>query len=211
MVASAAIFRMHGPASRANGPDPMVPSQVPARPAIAPGRTAALGGHVSCCEHGPDDQDREHSGNNRHGPKGQNGSAPEWRQRPRDRRLPLPSCLVPCTVPEAVRALARSHQPLRDTTRFRASGAARQTRALDPRFVGGTLGRIGVLPTGTRALPAPPQGPSLVPAGGWARDGRPGRPSREDCLVPVQALALVVRAKFREARRPTPVSDWGPP
>ena len=69
---------------------------------------------------------------------------------------------------------------------------------------------IGVLHTWTRALHYHPHGHYLVPAGGWARDGRQWRPSREDFLVPVKALSIVFRAKFCDALRKTPVFDCVP-
>ena len=210
MVEIAAIFRMHGPESRAKVNDPMLPSHGQAMQAIDQCRTEALGGHVYFCAHGQDSQYSYHSCKNRHGPKCQNGSAHEWRQRPRDMLLPVPDFLVTFTWPDAVRELARSTQKLLYNTLFRASAAALQKLALDPRFVGGTIGMIGVLHTWTRALHDHPPGHYLVPAGGWARDGRQWRPSRADFLVPVKALSLVCRAKFRDALRKTPVFDGVP-
>jgi hypothetical protein len=56
MVELAALVRRQGPASRAKGQDQMLPSPVPAMEASEPCRTDALGGHVSCCAHGQDDQ-----------------------------------------------------------------------------------------------------------------------------------------------------------
>jgi hypothetical protein len=210
MVESAEICRMHGPEDRAQCNDQRWPSHVQARPAIEPCRTEERGGHVYCCEHGHDYQSSEHACKNRHGPQGPHGAAQEWRHRPRHMRLPGPDCLVTCTLPEAVRELARRHQQLRDNPLVRASAAALQQLAAAPRCVGGTLGMIGVLHPWPRARHDHPQGHSLGPAGGWARDGRQGRPSRQDCLVPVKALSLVFRATFREALRKTPVFDRVP-
>jgi hypothetical protein len=109
-----------------------------------------------------------------------------------------------------LRDLARRHPKLLDNTRFRASAAALQPLAHDPRFVGGTIGRIGVVPTWTRALHSHPHGHSLVPAGGLACEGRQWLPARADFLVPVKALAVGLRAQFREALRQPPVVDRGP-
>ena len=60
--------------------------------------------------------------------------------------------LVTCTVPEQLRALTRSHQKTIYNILFRTSSEALQTLALDPRFVGGRIGMIGVLHTWTRDL-----------------------------------------------------------
>jgi Putative transposase len=127
-----------------------------------------------------------------------------WLHRQQERLLPVPYCLVTFTLPDAWRELARSHQKLLDNTLFRASAAALQTLAHDPRFVGGTIGMIGVLHTWTRALHYHPHVHYLVPAGGLACEGRQWLPARADFLVPVKALSVVFRAKFREALRKTP-------
>jgi Putative transposase len=124
--------------------------------------------------------------------------------------LPVPYFLVTFTLPDTLRELARSHQKLRYNTLFRASAAALQKLARDPRFVGGTIGLIGVLHTWTRALHDHPPVHYLVPAGGLARDGRQGLPSRGDFLGPVPALSSVCRAKCREALRNPPVFDLVP-
>jgi endogenous inhibitor of DNA gyrase (YacG/DUF329 family) len=210
MVEIAEIFRIHGPEYRAKFKDQMLPSHVQAMEAIEHCRTEALGGHVYFCEHCQDYQYSYHSCKNRHCPTCQNGSAHDWLQRQRDMLLPVPYFLVTFTLPDTLRELARSNQKLLYNTLFRASAAALQKLALDPRFVGGTIGMIGVLHTWTRALHYHPHVHYLVPAGGLARDGRQWLPSRGDFLVPVQALSIVFRAKFRDALRKTPVFDLVP-
>lgn len=52
MVEWAAIVRRYGPASRAKYQDRLLPSHLAAMEAMAPCRTAALGGHVSPCIEG---------------------------------------------------------------------------------------------------------------------------------------------------------------
>lgn len=210
MVELAQIFRMHGPAYRAKFKDQMLPSHVRAMKAIEHCRTEALGGHVYFCEHCQDYQYSYHSCKNRHCPTCQNGSANEWLQRQQEMLLPVPYFLVTFTLPDALRELARSHQKLLYNTLFRASAAALQTLAHDPRFVGGTIGMIGVLHTWTRALHYHPHVHSLVPAGGLACEDRQWLPARADFLVPVKALSVVFRAKFRDALRKTPLFDQVP-
>jgi Putative transposase/Transposase zinc-binding domain len=210
MVELADIFRKHGPAYRAKFKDQMLPSHVRAMEAIEHCRTEALGGHVYFCEHCQDYQYSYHSCQNRHCPTCQNGSANAWLQRQQEMLLPVPYFLVTFTLPEALRELARSHQKLLYNTLFRASAAALQTLAHDPRFVGGTIGMIGVLHTWTRALHYHPHVHYLVPAGGLACEGRQWLPARADFLIPVKALSVVFRAKFRDALRKTPLFDRVP-
>ena len=75
---------------------------------------------------------------------------------------------------------------------------ALQELALDPRFVGGQLGMIGVLHTWTRDLLFHPHVHMLAPAGGISPDGESWRPCRnDDFLVHVVPLSELFRGKFR--------------
>ena len=103
--------------------------------------------------------------------------------------------LVTCTVPEQLSALTRSHQKTIYTILFRPSSEALQTLAVDPRFVGGRIGMIGVLHTWTRDLLSHPHIHSIVPGGALSAEGT-WIPSRPDFLVHVKPLAVLFRAKF---------------
>jgi len=210
MVEMAEIFRIHGPQYRAKFGDQMPHSHLRAMEAIEQCRTEALGGQVYYCENCHDYQYSYHSFKNRHCPKCQNGSANEWLQRQKDLLLPGPHFLVTFTLPDALRELTRSHQKLLYNILFRASAQALQDLALDPRFVGGKIGMVGVLHTWTRAMHYHPHVHYLVPAGGLASDGRQWLPSWENFLVPVKALSILFRAKVRDALRRTPVFDLVP-
>ena len=74
--------------------------------------------------------------------------------------------MVTFTLPEELRALARSNQKLCYNLLFRASSAALLKLALDPRFVGARLGMVGVLHTWTRQLLYHPHVHYLVTGGG---------------------------------------------
>jgi Putative transposase len=100
-------------------------------------------------------------------------------------------------LPAELRALARSHQKTIYNLLFRASSQALQQLAQDPRFVGARLGMVGVLHTWTRQLLYHPHVHYIVPGGGLTADGR-WRSSRSDFLLPVKALSLIFRAKFRD-------------
>jgi hypothetical protein len=115
------------------------------------------------------------------------------------------------TLPDALRALARSHQRLCYDLLLRLAAAAVQQLAQDPRFVGGQVGLIGVLHTWTRNLLYHPHVHFLAPAGGLTADGQSWRPARTNFLLPVKALSRLFRAKFRDALRPTPLFAQVPP
>ncbi len=126
----------------------------------------------------------------------------------------MPYFLLTFTLPSQLRSFARSHQKLVYDALFRASAEAAQQLARDPRFVGGTLGLVGVLHTWARDLSYHPHVHYLVPAGGLADDGQTWLPARKNFLLPVKALSKLFRAKFRDALRKTddfaniPASVW---
>jgi hypothetical protein len=112
--------------------------------------------------------------------------------------LPVPYYLLTFTLPAALRPLARSQQKLIYNLLFQASAAATKQLAQDPRFLGGSVGMVGVLHTWGRNLSYHPHVHYLMPAGAW--DGtvwRYGRHKR--FLLPVKALSVLFRAKFRDA------------
>src|SRR5713101_5584391 len=66
--------------------------------------------------------------------------------------LPVTHFLLTFTLPEELRAVARSHQKTIYNSLFRSSAEALQALAWEPRFVGGRVGMVGVLHTWTRDL-----------------------------------------------------------
>ena len=82
---------------------------------------------------------------------------------------------------------------------FEASSAALRTLAADPKYVGtDRLGFFGVLHTWGRTLEYHPHVHYVVPGGGLNADGTQWLPSRADFLVPVKALSIIFRGKFRD-------------
>jgi hypothetical protein len=204
MLEVADIFRLHGPDYRARFGDRMLPSHRRAMQDIEQCRTATLGGQLYYCSQCDDQRYSYHSCKNRHCPKCQNDQANEWLAAQQSLLLPVTHFLVTFTLPAELRALARSNQKTIYNLLFRASSAALQQLAQDPRFVGGRLGMVGVLHTWTRQLLYHPHVHYLVTGGGLTADGR-WRSSRKDFLVPVKALSSIFRAKFRDQLKQTPL------
>jgi len=198
MLEVADIFRLHGPAYRAQFGERMLPSHRRAMQDIETCRTESLGGQVYFCSQCQERRYSYHSCKNRHCPKCQNHQANDWLEAQQTLLLPTPHFLVTFTLPAELRALARSNQKTIYNLLFRASAAALQQLAQDPRFVGARLGMVGVLHTWTRQLLYHPHVHYLVTGGGLTDDGR-WRSSRKDFLVPVKALSPIFRAKFRDA------------
>jgi hypothetical protein len=210
MLEVADIFRLHGPAYREKFGDRMLPSHRRAMQDIETCRTESLGGQVYFCTQCQERRYSYHSCKNRHCPKCQNQQANDWLHEQKELLLPTHHFLVTFTLPAELRALARSHQKTIYNLLFRASAAALQQLAQDPRFVGARLGMVGVLHTWTRQLLYHPHVHYLVTGGGLTDDGR-WRPSRKDFLLPVKALSPIFRAKFRDALKQTQLFIQVPP
>ncbi len=200
MVELADIFRQHGAAYRQKHTAQMLPSHHQAMRAIEQCRTEALGGHVYQCPDCVEVQYSYHSCRNRHCPKCQQGAAQQWLEKQSDLLLPTAYFMLTFTLPDGLRRLARSHQKLFYNLLFRASAAATQKLAQDPRFIGGQVGMVGVLHTWGRTLTYHPHVHYLVSAGGVDKDGN-WLPARKSFLLPVKALAKIFRAKFRQGLR----------
>ena len=197
MLEVADIFRLHGPEYRAKFSRRILPSHLRAMQDIETCRTESLGGQIYYCAQCDEPRYSYHSCKNRHCPKCQNQQANDWLAEQQSLLLPIHHFLVTFTLPEELRALARSHQKTIYNLLFRASSAALQQLAQDPRFVGGRLGMVGVLHTWTRQLLYHPHVHYLVTGGGLTDDGH-WRTARKDFLVPVKALSPIFRAKFRD-------------
>lgn len=204
MVEIAEVFRQHGPQYQAKYGTRMPFGHRRVMRAIEHCRTPVLGGHVYFCEECAEIQYHYHSCRNRHCPKCQNGNAQQWLEKQQDLLLPVRYFLVTFTLPSQLRRAVRRPQKQCYDLLFRASAAAMQKLAQDPRFVGGQVGMVGVLHTWGRNLSYHPHVHYLVPAGGVAKDGQTWVPARKNFLLPVKALSRIFRAKFRDALRQAP-------
>jgi len=203
MVTIGDIFRRYGPAYRAQFGDQLSTEQVQAMHAIEQCRTEALGGHVYTCEACAITRYSYHSCRNRHCPRCQHDATQTWLAQQQTLLLPVPYFLVTFTLPAGLRAVARRQPRTLYTLLFRASAAALQQLAQDPRFLGGQIGMLGVLQTWTRDLRFHPHVHYLAPAIALAPDGTLRRPRNPAFLVAVKPLALLFRAKLRAALRQT--------
>ncbi len=202
MVELAEIFRLHGPQYRKQFGARMLPSHLRAMQDIEQCRTAALGGQLYYCQQCDEQRYSYHSCKNRHCPKCQNEQANQWLAEQQNLLLPIPYFMVTFTLPDELRAVARSNQKLIYNLLFRASSQALQQLAQDPRFVGAQIGMVGVLHTWTRQLLYHPHVHYIVTGGGLSNQGH-WRSSRKDFLVPVKALSPIFRAKFRDLLKKT--------
>jgi hypothetical protein len=206
MVEVAEIFREHGPEYLAKYGERMPRSHLRAMRDIERCRTPVLGGQAYVCTKCDERGWSYHSCKNRHCPKCGNDQAEKWLDEQKELLLPVAHFLVTFTLPEELRRVARSNQKTVYNILFKASSEALQKLAWDERFVGGQVAMVGVLHTSTRALIYHPHVHCIVTGGGLSEEGEWKR-SREDFLVPVRALSLIFRAKFRDLLKKTELFD----
>lgn len=139
---------------------------------------------------------------NRHGPSCQQDKTQAWLEKQTAQLLPCPYLLLTFTLPEGLRPFVRAHQRVAYSALFKASSQALQKLAADPKHLGSSrCGFFGVLHTWGRTLEYHPHVHYVVPGGGVSADGTQWLPSRADFFLPVRALSILFRAKFRDAMK----------
>jgi hypothetical protein len=195
----------------------MLPSHRRAITDIQACRTEVLGGHLWRCEQCSAEVFSYHSCKNRSCPKCHTDQTEHWLEARRAEMLPTHYFHITVTVPEELRAVMRANQRDGYAALMKAAAEAIIELARDPRHVGGTVGVLAVLHTWTQQLLYHPHVHCLVTGGGISDDGRNWHPARKAFLVPVRALAKLVRGKLRAAlarRRPDlvlPEAAWSKP
>ena len=179
----------------------MLPSHRRAIDDILDCRTAALGGQVWRCEACNTEVFSYHSCGNRSCPKCHTAQTQEWLERRQAELLPVPYFHITITVPAELRAVLRANQRDGYGVLMQACAAAIIELARDPRYVGGTVGVLAVLHTWTQQLNLHPHVHCLVSGGGISDDASTWHPARRKFLVPIKALAKLVRGKFRAMLR----------
>ncbi len=111
--------------------------------------------------------------------------------------LPTRYFHVTVTVPKQLRDTLRANQRDGYALLMKAAAEAIVELARDRRHVGATVGVLAVLHTWTQQLLYHPHVHCLVTGGGVSDDGADWRPARRAFLVPVRALAKLVRGKLR--------------
>jgi hypothetical protein len=210
MTTLAAVIQQYGAAYLEQYGERLLPSHRRALRDIAQCRTEALGGHVYHCEACNETHYQYHSCQNRHCPQCQHNQGQQWLEGQQNALLPVPYFMVTFTLPSSLQEVTRRHQKVVYNILFRASAAALQDLAWDPRYVGGQIGMIGVLHTWGRQLNYHPHVHYLVPAGGLSAAGEGWLSARRNFFVPVRALSILFRAKFRAALKNAGLFDQVP-
>jgi len=112
--------------------------------------------------------------------------------------------MITFTVPQQIRRFIRSHQRLCYAALFRASADTIKKLATDPKYIGGDLpGFFGVLHTWGRQLQYHPHIHYIVPGGALSKKDHQWHPSRIDFYLPVKAMSIIFKAKFRDEMKKT--------
>jgi len=175
----------------------MLPSHRRAIEDILDCRTVALGGQVWRCDQCHREMFSYHSCGNRSCPKCHTAQTETWLERRRAEMLPVPYFHITVTLPAELHEVLRAHQRDGYAVLMQASAAAIIQLARDPRYVGGTVAVLAVLHTWTQQLTFHPHAHCLVSGGGISDDHDTWHSARRKFLLPIKALARLVRGKFR--------------
>jgi Transposase zinc-binding domain/Putative transposase len=204
------LFRAYGADYRKKYADKLLPSHRQAMWAIESCRTERLGGQVFGCSNCQEFQYSYHSCRNRNCPKCQHELTQNWLKVQQELLLNVPYFFLTFTLPSELRNLVRANQKALYSLLFQASAEATQKLALDPRYIGGQIGLVGVLHTWTRNLIYHPHVHYLAPGGGLHSDGQTWLPSQHGFFLPVPALSKLFRAAFRRGLEKLKLFDQVP-
>jgi len=192
------IFRIHGPAWRAEQHGHLSLGQLKVMSAIEQCRSAALGGHVLRCEVCGADQIAYNSCRNRHCPKCQSSAAQRWLDARQADLLPVDYYHVVFTLPAPVADIAYQNKAVMYALLFDVAAEVLLTIAADRKHLGARIGATLVLHTWGSALTHHPHVHGIVPGGGLSQDGQSWIACRPGFFLSVRVLSRLFRRRFLE-------------
>jgi hypothetical protein len=152
---------------------------------------------------------------NRHCPSCQHNKAAEWLGKQMEKLLPTHYFLLTITLPESLRQVVRSNQRAAYAALFSCAHESLKKLAKDKRFIGSArIGYVAALHTWGGNLHYHPHLHLVIPGGALSERGEQWLPSRVDLFVHTKPLAVVFKAKFKDAMKKArlmdqiPVSAW---
>ena len=162
-------------------------------------RTAALGGHIDCCNN-PGCQKLHLSYNscrNRHCPKCQGHKKEEWIRAREADLLKTSYFHVVFTLPCELNRLCLYEPKLVYNLLFKTAWGIIRDFGGNPKFLGAKMGMVAILHTWGQNLSLHPHLHCIVPGGGIAQSGKwKNTKSKGKYLFPVKAMSKVFRARF---------------
>jgi len=195
------IFRDHGAAWRQANHGHVSLDQLKVMSAIERCRTAALGGHVACCNNGECGHTviAYNSCRNRHCPKCQAAASRKWLADREAELLPVPYFHVVYTLPSELRDIAFQNKRVVYALLMKAAAETTLEIAANPKRLGARIGITAVLHTWGSAMTHHPHVHMIVPGGGLSPDGKRWVASRGNFLVHVKVLARLFCGKLLAA------------
>jgi len=205
------IFRTYGPEYLALYGDQMPENHKKVMNAIGECRSGSLGTILYDCE----DCHSIHSVpcccGNRHCPNCQHEKADAWLEKQMEKLLPTHYFLLTITLPESLRDVVRSNQKAAYEALFSCAHESLKKLARDTRFIGSSkIGYLAVLHTWGGNLQFHPHLHLVIPGGALSEKDEQWMPSRQDLFVHTKPLAVIFRAKFRDAMKRARLIDQIP-
>ncbi len=190
------VFRKFGPSYLDAFGGRMLPSHRRAIEDIVACRTPAMGGHAYYCHACGEFFYAYHGCRNRACPACHTQQTRQWLEARSAEVLPCTYYHVCITVPSQLRNMFRANQ--NDCYGLLMKVAAQSVLELcaDKRHLGAVPAVLSVLHTWTAAMDYHPHVHLLVSGGGIGLDGTSWRQARDNFLIPVRALSVLVRGKF---------------
>jgi hypothetical protein len=217
------VVRQYGAAFLARYGPTLSGEQHRALRAIAVCRTAALGGHITQCDHCGHEVQAYNSCRHRSCPKCHGAAQATWLAAREGEVLDTPYVHVIFTLPHALGPLALQNPRQLYGLLFRTVAQTLQDIAGDPKHLGAEIGGFAVLHTWGQQLHHHPHLHCVLPAGGPAPDGSQWVPCRPHFFLPVRVLSrrfrrlylvgleqlyghgqLSLTGRWRERAEPTP-------
>ena len=161
-------------------------------------RTAALGGHVACCEECSHTTIAYNSCRNRHCPKCQGAAARDWLADREAELLPVGYFHVVFTLPAPIVDIAFQNKRVIYDLLFKASAETMLTIAADKKHLGAKIAITSVLHTWGSAMTHHPHVHMIVPGGGMSPDGSKWISCRANFFLAVRVLSRLFRRLFLE-------------
>ena len=160
-------------------------------------RTEILGGHLETCGNRCGyERSRFHSCRNRHCPKCQNLQKTRWLLQRSEKLLPTGYFHVVVTLPHELNPLILQNRQILYQLFFQAASEALIELAKGWKRLAAQPGFTAILHTWTQELRFHAHLHMVVTAGGLSLEGDRWIPAKNNFLVPVRALAKMVRGKF---------------
>jgi len=192
----AEVVRQYGDAFLARYGSTLSGAQHRALRAIVVCRTAALGGHITQCDHCGYEAQAYNSCRNRSCPKCHGAAQAAWLTARERELLETAYCHVIFTLPHDLGPLALQHPRLLYGLLFRTVAQTLQDIAGDPKHLGAEIGGLAVLHTWGQQLHHHPHLHCVLPAGGVAPDGSRWVPCRPHFFLPVRVLSRRFRRLY---------------